>query len=143
MVATLALLPSPLLGPSVWQPVAQILTKRGRRTLTCAVDTAVRTAQDVLESLLAALPPDQDLVLVPHSNAGAYVPILATQRRVDGFVFVDAVLPPHSGRVPLVPPAFRAALRERANDAGLLPPWTSWWGEASAAVLFPDAEVRA
>lgn len=48
-----------------------------------------------------------------------------------------------SGRVPLAPPAFRAALHERADDAGLLPPWTSWWDEASAAVLFPNAEVRA
>jgi len=143
MVPSLALLPSPLLGPSVWQPVAQVLADRGWHTVTCAACAPLHTGQDVLDAFLAALPMDRELVLVPHSNAGAYVPALTTQRRVVAAVFVDAVLPPGRGRVPLAPPAFLDLLREKADGSGLLPVWTSWWEEAEVAGLFPDAGTRA
>jgi hypothetical protein len=143
MVPSLALLPSPLLGPSVWQPVAQALVDRGWPTVTCAASASPRTPQNVLDAFLAALPKDRELVLIPHSNAGAYVPALTTQRRIVASVFVDAVLPPGRGRVPLAPPAFLALLREKADGSGLLPVWTSWWDEAEVARLFPDAGTRA
>lgn len=143
MVPSLALLPSPLLGPSVWQPVARVLADRGWHTVTCAATAPVRTGQDVLDAFLATLPTEQDLVLVPHSNAGAYVPALVMQRRVVASVFVDAVLPPSRGHVPLAPPAFLDALRAKADDDGLLPVWTRWWDHADVAALFPDAQTRA
>ena len=143
MVPSMALLPSPLLGPSVWQPVAQVLADRGWHTVTCAVTAPVRTGQDVLDAFLATLPMEQDLVLVPHSNAGAYVPELVMQRRVVATVFVDAVLPPRRGRVPLAPPAFLDLLGAKADDDGLLPVWTQWWDDADVAALLPDAQTRA
>jgi len=143
MVPSLALLPSPLLGPSVWQRVARVLVNRGWRTLTCAAAPPVRTGRDALDGLLATLPTDQDLVLVPHSNAGAYVPELVMQCRVVAAVFVDAVLPPDRGYVSLAPPAFLGMLREKTDGDGLLPVWTSWWDEADVVDLFPDAEMRA
>jgi len=55
MVPSLALLPSPLLGPSVWQPVARILADRGWNTMICAATAPVRTGQDALAAFLAAL----------------------------------------------------------------------------------------
>ena len=144
MVApSLVFLPSPLLGPSVWRPVARVLADRGWHSTVCTVPTPVLTGEDVLDAFLAALPAERDLVLVPHSNAGAYVPGLAVQRPVVAAVFVDAILPPPSGRIPLAPPAFLGVLREKADDDGLLPPWTSWWDEADVAALFPDAQSRA
>ncbi len=143
MVPSLALLPSPLLGPSVWQPVARVLADRGWRTVTCAAAPPVRTGQDVLYGMLATLATDQDFVLVPHSNVGAYVPELAIRRRVVAAVFVDAVLPPDRGHVPLAPPAFLDLLRGKTDDDGLLPVWTSWWDEADLVDLFPDAQMRA
>jgi len=143
MTLSLALLPSPLLGPSVWQPVARVLADRGWHTMTCAATAPVRTGQDALAAFLATLPTQQDLVLVPHSNAGAYVPELVMQRRVVATVFVDAVLPPGHGSVPLAPPAFLDLLRAKANDDGLLPVWTRWWDDADVAPLFPDAQTRA
>jgi hypothetical protein len=111
--------------------------------MTCAATAPVRTGQDALAAFLAALPTEQDLVLVPHSNAGAYVPELVMQRRVVASVFVDAVLPPGHGSVPLAPPAFLDLLRAKANDDGLLPVWTRWWDDADVAPLFPDAQTRA
>jgi hypothetical protein len=143
MVPSLAMLSSPMLGPSVWQPVAQILADRGWQTMICAASAPLHSGQDVLDAFLDALPMDRELVLVPHSNAGAYVPALTTQRRVVAAVFVDAVLPPDRGRVPLAPPAFLDFLREKADGDGLLPVWTSWWDEAEVAALFPDAGTRA
>ena len=142
MVPLVALLPSPLLGPSVWQPVAQVLEGRGWHTVICAASAPLRSGQDVLDTFLVALPTDREFVLVAHSNAGAYVPALMMQRGTVAAVFVDAVLPPARGRVPLAPEAFLDFLREKADSSGLLPVWTSWWDEAEVAGLFPDAETR-
>jgi hypothetical protein len=142
MVPSMALLPSPLLGPSVWQPVAQILAGRGWHTVTCAAAGPLRTPQDARDALLAELPAEQELVLVPHSNAGAFAPALVMQRRVLGVIFVDSVLPPGRGHVSLAPPAFLDLLRAKADDDGLLPVWTAWWDE-DVSGLFPDTETRA
>lgn len=143
MALSVALLPSPLLGPAVWAPVAQVLHNRGWNTITCAVAAPVRTGQDVVDAFLAQLPTDQQLVLVPHSNAGAYVPALVMRRRVVAAVFVDAVLPPRRGDVPLAAPEFLDFLRAKADDDGLLPVWTEWWDETDLTALFPDARTRA
>ena len=143
MVPSLALLPSPLLGSAVWQPVARVLADQGWHTVICVAAPPVRTGQDALDAFVATLPTEQDLVVVPHSNAGVYVPELVMQRRIVGAVFVDAVLPPGRGHVPLAPPAFLDLLREKADDDGLLPVWTSWWDEADVMDLFPDAQTRA
>ncbi len=143
MVPSLALLPSPLLGSAVWQPVARVLADHGWHTVICVAAPPVQTGQDALDAFVATLPTEQDLVVVPHSNAGAYVPELVMQRRIVGAVFVDAVLPPGRGYVPLAPPAFLDLLREKADDDGLLPVWTSWWDEADVMDLFPDAQTRA
>jgi hypothetical protein len=96
----------------------------------------------VLRFLLATLPANQDLILIPHSNAGLYAPALSTERRVAGYVFVDAGLPTASGRVPLAPAPFFDLLKQKADSSGLLPPWTNWWDEEDIAALFPDAETR-
>lgn len=139
----LAVLPSPMLGASVWRPVAHTLVERGWNAHIAASEAVLpRTAQDVLDGFLATLPPDEDLVLVPHSNAGAYVPALAAERRVIGCVFVDALLPPADGRIPLAPPALLDAMRELADDEGMLPPWTRWFDDADVAELFPDEDTR-
>jgi hypothetical protein len=142
MAPSLALLASPLLGASIWQPVARVLTHRGWHTVTCAATAPARTGRDALGAFLGTLPTEQDLVLVPHSNAGAYVPELAMHRRVVAAVFVDAVLPPRQGQVPLAPPQFLDLLREKADDDGALPVWTHWWDESEVAALFPDAQTR-
>lgn len=87
---------------------------------------------------------DEDLIVVPHSNAGLYVPAIAAHRRALSFVFVDALLPAASGRIELAPPAaLLDVLRDKADENGVLPPWTAWWPEADVAALFPVDTVRA
>lgn len=97
----------------------------------------------VLARLQEQLPQFGDLVLVPHSNAGLYLPALAGAPSVRGAVFVDAVLPPPVGEQAVAPEGLRELLRAQTDGEGLLPVWTRWWPEADVAVLFPDAQARA
>lgn len=127
----------------MWEPVSDYLKKRGRHTIICAGPERLSAGRDVQRAFLDALPDNQDLVLVPHSNAGAYIPGLTTSRRVVAAVFVDAVLPPRNGEIALAPTAFLDFLSSKTDDNGFLPPWTRWWDDADIAALFPSAEVRA
>ena len=133
----------PLLGASVWAPVADCLRRRGWSVTVAAAPDAPGSAQEVLDAFLASLPADGALLLVPHSNAGLYVPALSRRRSVVGTVFVDAALPPDHGETALAPTALYEFLQGLADEAGMLPPWTQWWDDADVAALFPDARVRA
>ena len=139
----LVLLASPLLGPAVWTPVAALLRDGGRDVTVATSPGVVRSPEDVLDAWVPQLPEDEDLVLVPHSNAGLYVAALAAVRRVTGVVFVDAGLPRSEGRTPTAPPAFRTLLAGLADAHGLLPPWTQWWPGEDLEGLFPDRMTRA
>lgn len=142
MTPLLVLLPSAFLGATAWEPVAERLRTLGWPVTTPVVTRPIRTPEDVARSYLAALPVGRELVLIPHSNAGLFVPGLASRRRVIASIFVDAAMPPKEGLVPLAPPALHRLMAEKADEDGLLPPWTEWWEEDDVAALFPDRETR-
>jgi hypothetical protein len=74
------LLPSVLLGPQVWADVRDILIGAGHRTVIA--DThGVTTPAQAVEAYLAAVPTNGPTILVPHSNAGLYIPPPATHGR--------------------------------------------------------------
>jgi hypothetical protein len=137
MVASFVLIHSPSVGPRTWQPVAHRLTERGWEA---TVPSLLRVADQG--------PPfwaEQGLgvVLVAHSNAGLFLPVIAAALpgQVLGCVFVDAAIPPAAGAAPVAPPELLALLRDKASG-GLLPRWTDWWEEESVAPLFPDQATR-
>jgi hypothetical protein len=138
----LVLLPSPLLGPASWAPVADELSRRGHRVAVPRLGARVATPADVLAGYLAGAPDEPGLVLVPHSNAGLYAAALAGERDVSAVVFVDALLPSDEATTPTAAGGFRDALGRLAGTDGVLPSWTSWWPEADTAGLFPDAATR-
>jgi len=106
-------LPSPLLGPAVWQPVVEVLTRRGWQVTTAAhASVAPVNSPDVLREFLGAVPAGWNVVLVAHSNAGLYVGLVEF-------------------------------LRPLADSSGLLPGWTNWWDESDLEGLFPSALTRA
>jgi hypothetical protein len=136
-VPRLVLVPSPLLGPSVWEPVSAVLGADGWDvSVVPRPATAPRDADDVLAHLLDHVPADRSVVLVPHSNAGLYVPAVAGVRDVVASAFVDAALPPPSGPAPLAPAELLTVLERLVDSGGLLPPWTAWWGEEQVRPLF-------
>jgi len=92
----------------------------------------------VVADAIADQLPEGDLLLVAHSNAGLYVPAMTVRRPVRGVVFVDAVLPPARGSMPVAPERLRELLRESIDTDGRLPPWTAWWPEEDVARLFPN-----
>jgi len=140
----IALLPSALLGPAVWRPVREQLRTIGRDAIVAGAQEASGTSvDDVLRWYLDSLPTGRDYVLVPHSNAGLYVPAITARRSVTGLVFVDAILPPRRGTVPVAPPGLQEVLHALAGPDGVLPVWTSWWPPEEIAALFPSEQVRA
>ncbi len=142
-MTSVALLPSPLLGGAVWAPVAEELHELGVDVVAAPGSVVPPVGpDDALRQLLDSLPGGRELVLVPHSNAGLYAPLVATERRVAGFVFVDAILPPPAGEVPVAPPAFLAWLETLADPGGILPPWTEWWAGDDLDDLYPDTATR-
>jgi hypothetical protein len=139
----LVLLASPLLGPAVWAPVAELLRARGWSVVVPPAYRSVSTPDDVLAHLLGSIPTDTPVVLVPHSNAGLYAAALAAERDVRGIVFVDAGLPADVATTPAAPAEFRAFLAGLADERGLLPVWTTWWAGEDLTPLFGGPEREA
>lgn len=137
------LLPSTLLGPAVWEPVAADLRRRGHEVLVPPTHLGVNRPEDVLGQLRQDVPDDRPVVLVPHSNVGLYAAALAAERTVAAIVFVDARLPSGEPTTATAPPEFRKHLASLVEPDGLLPGWTHWWPEEEVAALFPDAATRA
>ncbi|WP_327588543.1 alpha/beta hydrolase [Nonomuraea sp. NBC_00507] len=96
-----------------------------------------------MAAAVAPLPPETEVVLVAHSNAGRFMPVVvdAIDRTVKSCIFVDAALPVREGLTDAVAPALLETVRRKA-EAGRLPPWSQWWEEADVAPLFPDEETR-
>ena len=117
---------SPLLGPAAWGTVPELLG-------------GVVAEVDDVSSVAAGL---ADVVLVPHSNAGLYAPMLAEAAGARATVYVDAALAGDGPDTALAPPRFLAFLETLSDDEGILPPWTQWW-EEGVDELFPDDATRA
>ena len=139
-----------LLGPRTWAPVAARLAASGAAAMVPSLmDVAdadppfwPHVANEVNEAV-RRLPHGQPVVVVAHSNAGLFVPVIVSEARrpVAGCVFVDAALPQRSGPTPAASPERLSLLRTKVTE-GRLPPWTTWWDEDDVAALFPDPRTR-
>lgn len=130
--AGIVLIPSAVLGPATWQPVSQILQRRGRRVRVPSLQPVARGSPPYWPAGVEAIvrsAGEAPVVLVPHSNAGRYVPAVidALGEQVRGVVFVDAELPGAGGY------SHRDALNALAGTDGRLPPWTSWSADAGSS----------
>lgn len=87
--------------------------------------------------------PRDDIVLVTHSGAGVFAPLLLEALAAPSAtaVFVDAALPRGSLGASVVDAGFLPFLRGLARD-GVVPPWPHWWPEEDLAPLFPDEATR-
>ena len=117
------------------------LSEQGRDV--SVVETgAPRRPVEVVEAALDAAAGLGPVTLVPHSNAGLYVPVLREQLDVPATVFVDAALAGGDADTALAPEGLMSRLRELADPDEVLPPWTSWWEASDVVELFPSEEVR-
>jgi hypothetical protein len=150
MAASFVLIHSPSVGPQTWQPVAHRLAELGWEaavpSLLHVTDQGPPFWPRVVDAVRAGLntaEQGQVVVLVAHSNAGLFIPVITTALpgQVLGCIFVDAALPSASGAAAVAPPELLALLRDKASG-GLLPRWTDWWDEEDVAALFPDQATR-
>jgi hypothetical protein len=140
------LLHSPLVGPTTWRWVDAALRAAGHGAAVPDLRVAAMTGtpETLIPAAIAAIPPEwSTLVVVAHSGAGFFVPSVAERlgKRSERIIFVDAGLPPCEG--PATASAdFLDQLRTLAVD-GVLPRWSTWWGEGVMEVLVPAADRRA
>ena len=118
----LVLLASALLGPTAWHPVAEALRAMGRDVIVVPPEDALvpATADEASDLYDRYVPTDRALILVPHSNAGNFVPALIGSRKVAAVVFVDSVIPVAFGVQNLAPPEFLAEIDQLADEDGML-----------------------
>jgi len=138
-----ALVHSPLVGPSTWRPVANALVMLGHEVASPDLRAAAHSGDphEFVRAGRAVVQADTDVV-VGHSGAGLFLPsIAATHTKSSRLVFVDAGIPPSVG--PASPSAeFLDWLRTLSRN-GMLPLWSTWWGEGVMERLVPDHEARA
>jgi hypothetical protein len=139
-VSRLVILPSPLLGPATYAPLAASLTRRGTPTAVASLPDGDVTPGRVLAQFRTATAEHGVTGLVAHSNAGYYAPALAADRDLP-VIFMDAALPAEGEPETLpAPAAFAEFIEALPIRDGLLPPWPLWWDRADIAALFPDEE---
>jgi hypothetical protein len=150
MDAAFVLVHSPSVGPGTWAPVAERLAARGATVVVPELRDIAKAAPpfwplitELIAERVADLDPGRPVVLVAHSNAGLFVPVIADAltRPIAGCLFVDAALPARRGSTPVTTPEQQEFLRGKAED-GILPPWTTWYDEADIAPMLPDRETR-
>jgi hypothetical protein len=144
---------SPSVGPATWSPVAGQLREAGHLvavpSLLGVADGGPPFWPNVVAAVnagLEGLEPSQPIVLAAHSNAGVFMPVIATglTMPVACLIFVDATVPARSGHTPVAPSAFLSFLRGLAAPDGRLPRWTDWWDEKDVAPMFGgDERLRA
>lgn len=141
---------SPSVGPSTWGPVAEQLAAAGHRVrVPSLLEVGVGAPPfwprvvDAVRDELRQVPDGSPVMLVAHSNAGLFLPVIRSgiEQPVVGSIFVDAGLPARTGPTPVAEPEFLEFLRPMAVN-GRLPRWTDWWDEADVAPMFPDPVVR-
>lgn len=152
-----ALVHSPLVGPSSWSAVASVLRQRGWNVLVPDLRPGTEQGPPYFEHHAAIVAQavkgrgsstgskgarsDDPIVLVAHSGAGVLLPPIeaALGRPAAARIFVDAIVP-RDGRSRLdlfATPEEAQEFRSAAKD-GLLPVWTD--EDLQGAV--PDAAVR-
>ena len=125
------LIHSPLVGPLTWSLVAEDLRGRGADAVVPSLLRGERdggpywrTHEAAVTSALRDIPLDRPVAVVAHSGAGPLLPAIgqSIERRVAGYVFVDAGLPGKDGqsRLDLFDPADAERFRKAAVD-GMIP----------------------
>ncbi len=147
-MTSILLVHSPLVGPSTWSAAAELMRSDGFDVrlpdLTGVAQASpprgeafVRAAAEAADMLT------EEVAIVGHSGAGAFLPAIAGRLEglVASLVFIDAVIPPPSG-VHETPAGMQALLDEQTID-GQLRRWLEWWPDDVVASLVPDVEERA
>ncbi|MEL7156672.1 MAG: hypothetical protein AAFN30_08745 [Actinomycetota bacterium] len=143
-------IPSPLLGPTTWAAVADLMDERGQ-TSTIASTTMTTTGDGDhvapwMEEILDHAPPEsgRPVVVVGHSAACPRIPLVVEALleegwKVTSYICVDGRFP--DGRAFTDMSAhFGPMLDSIIRPDDYLPPWPRWWGSlVEGLVVDPSA----
>jgi len=148
----IVLVHSPLVGPTTWAAVAQLLRRGGHQVVVPDLRSAVTNRPPYLPALQRSVAdavhkaaPGRPLVMVGHSGAGPLLPAIADGCRttVHALVFVDAGLPrPGTSWSERAPDDLAEHIRRLASG-DLLPPWDLWFEPGAIESRLPDPTMRA
>lgn len=133
---------SPLVGPITVRPLAAALDARGWSTRVPDLRPALadRTRPFWRAYVDGATTSAADIV-VGHSGAGAYLPLIADRLDARAVAYVDAVVPGDGSAFEPSSDLIRF-LDERTDANGLLPPWPEWWPPSVMTDLVPELALR-
>jgi thioesterase domain-containing protein len=137
MQPAFVLIHSPLVGPSTWSLVADMLARKGFKTIVPTLGNEnpslpywEQHATEVAEAL-KAISRDIPLILAGHSGAGPLLPAIRqlAKRDVAAYIFVDAGIP-LNGRsqldlMALESPQFADQFREALQSGERFPTWSA------------------
>ena len=134
------LIHSPLVGPATWKWVAEELRQNDHDVAVPDLRRAAEAgdAAEVIGAAASVVGRDP-VVVVGHSGAGSFLPSIAADASAR-LVFVDAGIPPCSGEV-TAGGDFIDRLRT-LSSSGVLPKWSTWWGDGAMEVLVPAVDRR-
>lgn len=148
---SLVLIHSPLIGPFAWQPTADYLAQRGHSViipdLVPALDHGPSFSHAFsirVRDAIREVPSDESVVLVAHSAAGAYLPIIASSlaHQVGAYIFLDARLPTGGGSLSDQDSPGEQEQREHLAKEGVLPNWSDWFEKAAIREAIPWDDLR-
>lgn len=135
---------SPLVGPATTEPLASALRDQGHEAsapdLRSALDDPRASWHRFVDE--AARATDGARVLIGHSGAGVFLPLLAVATGATTILFVDAVVPGAGSSWFIPPAAFTTFLDSMVGDDGRLTPWHRWWPAGTLEQLVPDPAQR-
>jgi pimeloyl-ACP methyl ester carboxylesterase len=151
MHAAFALIHSPLVGPTTWQPVAAELRRLGEHALVPEIRDAEPSDQphwqqevELAAAVIDRAAGDEPVILVGHSGAGTLLPVIGKQirRPVAGYLYVDAGLPLEGAsrlaEMTVSSPDFANALRAQLERGQLAP----IWDDDALRPFIPDDALR-
>lgn len=133
---------SPLVGPEVMQPLAAVLVGMDAAVaapdLRPALSERGRPFRETYVELAARIRAD---VVIGHSGAGVYLPLIADRLHADIVTYIDAHVPDDQ---PVHTPTGEtlAFMDDHTQADGLMAPWPRWWPEQTLVGLVPDPSLR-
>jgi hypothetical protein len=135
-------LASPLLGGVSFEPLVESLAAHGWTGRIADLPADPVTPEGGVESYIGQVESTQPDLLVAHSNAGYFAPVIAQRTGGRTILFMDAALPSGEGATALAPARFNDFLASLPVVDGRLPRWSEWWPEGTIEGLIPDEDWR-
>lgn len=138
----IVLIHSPLVGPETVQPLALALEAMGSVVLVPDLRSALGESDGSFWGrYVDAATRQRADVVVGHSGAGAYLPLIAERLDAHSVAYVDAIVPEDAPEY-RPSPQILAFLDEHTRDNGMLDAWPLWWPASVMIDAVPERSLR-